>query len=72
MGKSPKEMYYASFHGKTVSLYNQYKQLIRKFNAKANVVTAVTQDMGDDTYIAVTTVQGKTYLYKSNGQLIRG
>lgn len=32
--------YYATFSGKKVDLYNFNKQLLRRFNMKANVVNA--------------------------------
>lgn len=32
--------YYTTFKNKRVDLYNEYKQLIRRFNMKAEVVNA--------------------------------
>lgn len=64
-------MYYVQFKKKKVDLYNQYKQLVRRFNVKADVVNAQITGAGQDCYVAITMSNGKTELYKSNGQLIR-
>lgn len=62
---------YVTFKQKNVDLYNQNKQFIRRFRMKAEVVNAQVQRAGQDTIVAITTKDGKTYIYKSNGQLIR-
>lgn len=71
MAKTPHEMYYATFKGKKVDLYTFDKRLIRRFNMKADVVNAQIQNAGNDTYVAIVTKDGKSYLYKSNGTLVR-
>lgn len=71
MAKTPHEMYYATFKGKKVDLYTYDKRLIRRFNMKADVVNAQIQNAGNDTYVAIVTKDGKSYLYKSNGTLVR-
>ena len=63
--------YYATFSGKKVDLYNYNKQLLRRFNMKADVVNAQVSGAGKDTVIAIVCSNGKSYLYKSNGQLLR-
>lgn len=63
--------YYVQFKKKKVDLYNQYKQLIRRFNVKADVVNAQVTGAGQECYVAITMSNGKTELYKSNGQLVR-
>lgn len=63
--------YYTTFKNKKVDLYNEYKQLIRRFNMKANVVNAQVQGSDKECYVAITMSNGKTELYKSNGQLVR-
>lgn len=63
--------YYATFSGKKVDLYNYNKQLIRRFNMKADVVNAQVTGAGQDAVIAIVCKDGKNFLYKSNGQLIR-
>ena len=63
--------YYATFSGKKVDLYNYNKQLIRRFNMKADVVNAQVSGAGQDAVIAIVCKDGKNFLYKSNGQLIR-
>lgn len=63
--------YYATFSGKRVDLYNYNKQLLRRFNMKADVVNAQVSGSGKDTVVAIVLKDGKSYLYKSNGQLLR-
>ncbi len=71
MAKTPHEMYYATFKGKKVDLYTYDKRLIRRFNMNAEVVNAQIQSAGKDTYVAIVCKDGKSYLYKSNGTLVR-
>ena len=63
--------YYATFSGKRVDLYNYNKQLIRRFNMKSDVVNAQVSGAGKDAYVAIVCKDGKNFLYKSNGQLVR-
>ena len=63
--------YYATFSGKHVDLYNYNKQLIRRYNMKAEVVNAQVSGSGKNAYVAIVCKDGKNYLYKSNGQLMR-
>lgn len=63
--------YYATFSGKKVDLYNYNKQLIRRFNMKTDVVNAQVTGAGKDSIVAIVCKDGKNYLYKSNGQLMR-
>lgn len=63
--------HYVTFKHKEVDLYNQNKQFIRRFRMKSDVVNAQVQKAGQDTIVAITTKDGKTYVYKSNGQLLR-
>lgn len=63
--------YYATFSGKRVDLYNYNKQLIRRFNMKADVVNAQVSGSGKEAYVAIVCKDGRNYLYKSDGQLIR-
>lgn len=63
--------YYATFSGKKVDLYNFNKQLIRRYNMKADVVTAQVSGSGKDAVVAIVLKDGKSYLYKSNGQMLR-
>lgn len=62
---------YVSFKGKTADLYNNSKQIIRRFRAATEIVNAQVQTSGKDTFVAITMKDGKTLLYKSNGQLVR-
>lgn len=63
--------YYATFSGKKVDLYNYNKQLIRRFNMKADVVNAQVSGKGKDSVVAIVCNNGKSFLYRSNGQLVR-
>jgi hypothetical protein len=63
--------YYATFSGKRVDLYNYNKQLLRRFNMKADVVNAQVSGAGKNATVAIVLSNGKSYLYKSNGQLLR-
>ena len=63
--------YYATFSGKKVDLYNYNKQLLRRFNMKADVVNAQVTGSGKDAVVAIVCNNGKSFLYKSNGQLLR-
>ena len=63
--------YYAVFKGKKVDLYNYNKMLIRRFNMKADVVNAQVSGSGKEAYVAIVTTDGKSYLYKSDGTLMR-
>ncbi len=63
--------YYATFMGKRVDLYNYNKQLIRRYNMKADVVNAQVSGAGKDAVVAIVCKDGKNFLYKSNGQLVR-
>lgn len=62
---------YTSFKGKTVELYSDTKQIIRKFRVQADVVNAYITGSGKDACVAITMKNGKTVLYRSNGQLVR-
>lgn len=68
---TPVDTYYTEFKGKIVNLYNMNKQLIRRFNMKADVVNAQVTGSGKDAVVAIVMNNGKAELYKSNGQLLR-
>lgn len=63
--------YYATFHKRDVELRTYTKQLIRKFHMNADVINAQVQGKDNDTTVAITTVDGQTYLYTWTGQLLR-
>ena len=62
---------FANWKKKTVLLYNNYGKIIRQFTVAADVVDAVVSGSGKDAVIAITMKDGKTVLYKSNGQIMR-
>ena len=63
--------YYVAFSGKKVDLYNYNKQLIRRFNMKAEVVNAQVSGAGKNAIIAIVMKDGKNCLYNTSGQIIR-
>ena len=65
------ENYYVTFNKKSVELRNMNKTLIRKFMMKADVVNAQVSGAGKNATVAITMIDGKTYIYKSNGTLVR-
>ena len=65
-------MLYAEWSGTHVSLFDHTRRLVRKFNARANVVgVQVSGDGSMDAKVAITMCNGKTDLYASSGVLIR-
>lgn len=64
-------MLYLNFKGKTAQLLNQNKQIIRKFSVSSEITNAQVTGTGQSAVIAITMKNGKTILYKSNGQIIR-
>lgn len=62
---------YINFKGRTAWLYTNEKKIVRQFRANADIVNAQVQGSGKDAIIALTTKNGKTILYKSNGQIVR-
>lgn len=65
------ENYYASFKGRTVELRAFDRRLVRKFIMQSDVVNAQVSGAGKEAVVAITMVNGKTYLYASDGRLIR-
>ena len=65
------EMLYLNFKGKIAQLLNQNKQIIRKFSVSSEITNAQVTGTGQNAVIAITMKNGKTILYKSNGQIIR-
>lgn len=62
---------FANWKNKTVMLYNNYGKIIRQFTVAAEVVDAAVSGAGKDAVVAITMKDGKTVLYKSNGQVVR-
>ncbi len=50
---------------------NQNKQIIRKFTVSSEITNAQVTGSGVNAIVAITMKNGKTILYKSNGQIIR-
>lgn len=65
-------MLYAEWSGKQVTVYNHNKQLIRRFNARYDVVgVQVSGDSPTEAMVAIAMSNGRTDLFKSSGQLVR-
>lgn len=62
---------YANFKGKCVDLYTDTKQIIRRFHVSNEIVNVQVTGSGNNATISITMKNGKTVLYKANGQIIR-
>ena len=62
---------YVNFKGKSATLYDDYKTVIRHYRANADIVNAQVQGSGENAVVALTMKNGKTILYKSNGTIVR-
>ena len=66
-----RETYYCNFKDNHVELRAEDRRLVRKFTMKAKVVNAQVTGSGKDAKVAITMAGGKTFLYSSDGRLIR-
>lgn len=62
---------YANFKGKLVDLYSDTKAIIRRIRVSNDVVAVQVNGSGQNATISITMKNGKTLLYKANGQLLR-
>lgn len=62
---------YAQFKGRTCDLYNDTKQIIRRFRVSNEIVNVQVQGSGKNATVAITMKNGRTWLYKATGQIIR-
>jgi len=62
---------YANFKGKLVDIYSDTKAIIRRIHVTNDIVNVQISGTGINATIAITMKNGKTLLYKTNGQLIR-
>lgn len=62
---------YANFKGKTVEIFTDAKIMHRRIHVSNDIVNVQISGNGDNATIAITMKNGKTLLYKTNGQLIR-
>lgn len=62
---------YVNFRGKQAYLYKNDATIVRQFRASADIVNAQVSGDGENAVVALTQVDGKTLLYKSNGSIIR-
>jgi hypothetical protein len=65
------ELYYCNFNGKHVELRAEDRRLVRKFTMQSKVVNAQVTGAGQNATVAITMENGKTYLYKADGRLVR-
>ena len=71
MKNDPVHTYYAEFKGKTCNLRNLEKKIIRRFIMQSDIVNAQVSGAGDDAIVAIVCKDGHSYVYSSNGNLIR-
>ena len=65
-------MLYAEWSDKTVTIRNHNKQMVRRINVRYPVVgVQISGDSEQEAMVAIAMNNGRTCLYKSNGQLIR-
>lgn len=62
---------YVNFKGRSAYLYKEDASIIRQFRVAADIVNAQVSGAGENAVVALTTVDGKTFLYRSNGSIIR-
>lgn len=71
MKNDPVHTYYAEFKGKTCNLRNLEKKIIRRFIMQSDIVNAQVSGVGDDAIVAIVCKDGHSYIYSSDGRLIR-
>ena len=65
-------MLYAEWSGKSVIIRNHNKQQVRRINVRCNVVgVQISGDSETEAMVSIAMANGRTCLYKSNGQLVR-
>ena len=65
-------MLYAEWSGKSVTIRNHNKQQVRRINVRCNVVgVQISGDSETEAMVAIAKDNGRTCIYKSNGQLVR-
>ena len=65
-------MLYAEWSGKRVDVRMHTKQIVRTLHARDTVVGVQCSGNGlDDGMVAITMTNGKTDLYRANGQIVR-
>ena len=65
-------MLYAEWSGKSVTIRNHNRQQVRRINVPHNIVgVQISGDSETEAMVAIAMDNGRTSLYKSNGQLVR-
>lgn len=67
----PVNTYYAEFSGRTCNLRNLEKKIIRRFILQSDIVNAQVSGAGKDAVVAIICKDGHSYVYSSDGRLIR-
>lgn len=62
---------FVNFKGNCADLYTDTKQIIRRFHVSNEIVNVAISGNGNDATIAITMKNGKTIVYKANGQIVR-
>lgn len=63
---------FCEWAGKTTKLYRDNRQLWRVFNTSSNVQCAYVSGEDNEARVSITLANGRTLLYRGNGQLLRG
>ena len=66
-GLDPNRSYHMRFSGRSAELYNDWGQLIRRYNMRTNVIQATTS--GE--LVTICTDDGYTHIYKWDGTFMR-
>lgn len=62
---------FVTFKGKKADLYTDTKQIVRRFNVESDIASVQINGNDINATIAIAMKNGKTNLYRANGQLIR-
>jgi len=64
-------MNFAEWSGKSVAIYTETRTLVRRFSVDRPIISVQCGGEGDNAQVAITMDNGKTSLYRWNGQIIR-
>jgi len=62
---------FVTFKGKYADLFNDNKQIVRRFHVSNDIVNAQVSGNGNNATVSLTTRDGKTVVYRATGQIVR-
>lgn len=62
---------YVNFKGRSAYLYKDDASIVRQFRASADICNAQVSGDGNNAVVAITSVDGKTILYRADGTTVR-